>query len=222
MSARIFAGIFLLLSLLACEKKTETTTPEVKSDYFPLSTGNYWVYNTYCIDSFGNDSLYTENDTVRIIGDTIINGNSYKVFRANKDDLFAYFANRFYRDSSGYIVDNYGRTIFSSDDLKDTLYVRHDADYGYADSLSYYGIMEKYQGQVQTSAGSFDNVLNMRLDVADKDNNLIRSNNYLYAPIVGKILFQYFYVNEYQMKNVYYEVRLVSYQVPIQDGINNN
>ena len=59
MKSRILAFAISLLAFMACNK-TDDNNPVIEKDppnYFPMTTGSYWVYNTYKIDSMGNEEL---------------------------------------------------------------------------------------------------------------------------------------------------------------------
>ena len=95
---RVFIAFTLIvsLSLVSCRKddiiedSTNTITPDyssdiavVPNDFHPLSVGSYWVYE---YDTHNPDGTIIDNntiDTVKIIGDTLIDGYSYAIFTAN-------------------------------------------------------------------------------------------------------------------------------------------
>ncbi len=204
-----------MLGLWACEKSSDDATPPVvkEPNYFPLTTGSYWVYNTYRIDSLGNEELLRENDTTTVIGDTLINGNTFKIFYGS---LYGSSIKReqYYRDSSDYIVSPYGTIVFSSVNFTDTLYSGFDPDTD--DPMIFkYTKMENYNSLVTIPAGEFDSILNCPITVhfLKNQNNLIGKNDYLYAPNVGRILHQYFYISQYEMRKEYQERRLVDYYI---------
>ncbi len=109
-----------LFFFIACNKKdapaseTPTTTPTV-ADYFPLVTGDYWLYKQSEYDTSGNIIPQTwKNDSVVIKNDTIINSKTYHIvanyhYLGNLNPVFSY-----YRDSSDCIVNEGGGIIFST------------------------------------------------------------------------------------------------------------
>ena len=52
---------------------------ELTTDPMPLAVGNYWIYETYRIDTLGNETLLSSIDSVYIDRDTIINGYTYYI-----------------------------------------------------------------------------------------------------------------------------------------------
>lgn len=214
MKIKLWVGIFLFLGIIACEKTPNEPASETKKDisYFPLSTGSYWVNNTYQIDSTENETLISENDTMRIIGDSVINGNTYKVFYGKETGIAQGLVKRFFRDSSGCIVNNSGKIFFSINNFIDTLY----SSFTTWDSNVYmYSLMETYENEISLSSGVFDSILNWELTVErhGETKSLIRKNAYLFVPNVGKILCQYFYISTFERNKNYYEERLIDYYI---------
>ena len=76
------------------------------------TTGSYWVYDWYDVDSTGNETLsgIGWKDTMRIVGDTVING---EVFQHYQGKMFNSPTEYYHRDSSGYIVDPNGKISYS-------------------------------------------------------------------------------------------------------------
>jgi hypothetical protein len=113
-------GISLLI-VISCNKKksdlsgsdTIKTTVAV-SDYFPLNTGNYWVYKTTQYDSSGNLIQQTfKNDSVVVKNDTVINSKTYHTV-IEYNFLGSTTPNtQFYKDSADCVIDNNGEIIFS-------------------------------------------------------------------------------------------------------------
>jgi hypothetical protein len=107
--------IFFVLSILyvSCNKNDSNplTTSEsnaTAADYFPLSAGNYWIYEFYSADSTLNFTDQNTIDSIYIEKDTLINGQTYKVL---KSSLFQ--STTFVRDSSDYVVSGDGVKLFS-------------------------------------------------------------------------------------------------------------
>lgn len=113
---------FLICSVclfLACKRDkglAEQITPdktEINTTYpnfGKLAVGNYWIYRRYLVDTSGNRMTTNTIDSCYISKDTIINGKVfYKMYRPN-----TYLSNNtFLRDSSGCIITNSGKIIFS-------------------------------------------------------------------------------------------------------------
>lgn len=119
----------ICLFLFACKRDkglAEQITPdktEVIASYpnfGKLSVGNYWIYRRYLVDSSGNRMITNTIDSCYVSKDTIINGKVfYKMYRPN-----TYLSNNtFLRDSSGCIIANNGKIIFSPQDFSLVYYI---------------------------------------------------------------------------------------------------
>lgn len=100
----------LCIFLYSCKEDEPELLPGAASiEYFyPMKTGNYWVYEVIT-DLMGNPVTQdTLIDTVRIVGTFTANGHTYYDFRSH--NVFA----GFYADSAGYIVryDTTGSTSY--------------------------------------------------------------------------------------------------------------
>jgi hypothetical protein len=107
--------ILFVLSILcvSCNKNnsnplTPSESNATVADYFPLSVGNYWIYEFYSADSTLNFTDQNTIDSIYIEKDTLLNGQTYKVL---KGSLFQ--STTFVRDSSDYIVTADGVKLFS-------------------------------------------------------------------------------------------------------------
>ena len=137
---------FVLLFVFAC-KKDKATDPEPVpqisiNDYFPMTVGNYWIYDIYKVDTSGVEEQYPYSDTIRIIAEEDIDGKTYLVAEidtwlstSNKKDTILY------RDSSSYLIDSEGNfflslnmdeSVIQSKTYNQTPYV---SDYVMADSM---------------------------------------------------------------------------------------
>ena len=115
-----FYSLFLLGTLLitSCKKdQIEEPDPEIAicggaiivNANFPMTTGSYWVYEfqTHMPDGSVNPAITM--DTVRVVGDTTINGKGYRIFTRNLPMPSEYYL----RDSSGYIVNQSGSVFLT-------------------------------------------------------------------------------------------------------------
>jgi len=213
MKANVLLGLSLLFFIVACTEKNDGDSPKIPDppDYFPMTPGSFWVYNCYEIDSLGNESLFIENDTARVIGDTLINGNTYRIFSDRRYITGSPFENFFYRDSLGYIVNENGDIKFARDNLQDTL----QAYYHMGDSTIFvFTRMSDYQGEVVLPGGAYDSLMNHVMYITEEpSSHLIRTLDCLYAPNVGRVLRQSLYVTFYKSQKIYYEQRLVEYYI---------
>ncbi len=112
---------FAMVFAVSCKKTTEEIVPAVKSDYFQLKVGNYWIYEGYQIDSTGVATSTGISDSAYIEKDTMTGGNRYfKLIEA--PFIFSPLQYTiFLRDSSGYLVDKSGRVLASDFNFSDTL-----------------------------------------------------------------------------------------------------
>lgn len=112
--------VFITLSILffSCKKeKPQAPNPSPKiddiiyPDYAHLKTGNYWIYQVFEVDTLGNAIATSQYDSVYISKDTSINGKLYavRVDYQNPAENISYL-----RDSLHYIVNSYGRIVFTS------------------------------------------------------------------------------------------------------------
>lgn len=113
-----FLFIALLVSALAACKKHDDTpigVSVVPNDYLQLTPGNYWIYETFYVDSNGNGAPGSEGgnpplyDSVYVASDTVRNGVGYhRLMKPNEAGSKAY--NTFcLRDSLDYSVEPSGR-----------------------------------------------------------------------------------------------------------------
>jgi len=197
--------------LISCEKSDESLNQKTTLNYFPLTTGSYWVYDTYEVDSSLNETLTIENDTFTVVGDTVINGKDYKMV-CGKDLNSSKKKMRYYSDSSGYIINELGNVIVQFSNFTDTNYVPIP---GWAKEHAYwYYTLNSYEDVLASPYQLTENVLNyeqtiVSLVVDDFEMQL----NSLYAPNIGKIRYQYGYLSELIRDNSYYEVRLTDYHI---------
>lgn len=70
------------------EKASDNETNEepaiTTNEYFPVSVGSYWVYEFKVHQATGEINPNSSFDTLKVIGDTLINGESFFVFNTNK------------------------------------------------------------------------------------------------------------------------------------------
>jgi hypothetical protein len=195
---KLFLLVCTAVLLFSCQKEepkpSEPTEPALKANYLPLKTGNYWVYQRYHVDTFGNETL-SVTDSVIVKGDTIIRNNKYYVLENFMGNAPRY--NTFLRDSSEYIVNEKGVICFSATNFTDILSFREE--YGGGNliyTLSYK--MEKVDNPVTVPAGIFEDVLDFKgtaiLPQSD-GSSITKEINNQYAKNVGKIFEVIHYAN---------------------------
>lgn len=212
-------AIFSLM-LASCEKEpVEHTQPESVLKYYPLSIGNYWVYQNYKIDSLGNEEVFPWTDSIVIEQDSMINGNTYYVLINYPNGRTA--SNQIQgilRDSATYIVDQNGNRIISTSDFGSVLRTRIIAFEGDTLVKSEY-LMDSLKTSQTVPAGNFDaldrianhylyyyqnNELTDQKEVALKD---------YYGYGIGPVSLSYTYVDNYFRTKETYERRLTKYHI---------
>ncbi len=134
----ISAFIILTLVLVSC-KKAEPSIPSTPSDYVYVSTaGSYWVYDCYNVNASGNESIMYSNDTIRLEGDSTINGKTYHWYVGT--EMGSAPIQHFERDSSGYIVNQLGEILYSY--VNNTTMLTATHFYGPYKEVSYVGPQE--------------------------------------------------------------------------------
>ncbi|MCC6371809.1 MAG: hypothetical protein IT236_12440 [Bacteroidia bacterium] len=116
--------IILCLALVfACKKNkaapeedpVEIVTLPVYESYSALKTGNYWIYKEYYITN-GVESETKALDSCYVSKDTLIRGNAYYKYVSSN-----WGTREYRRDSLRYIIDNYGKRLFSSRNFNEVI-----------------------------------------------------------------------------------------------------
>ncbi|MFK7954089.1 MAG: hypothetical protein AB8B73_14670 [Ekhidna sp.] len=199
-SLKIILPLLLSILLISCSKDEVNISEDVLY-YANLEVGNYWVYDWYELTSEG-ESLLHENDTVRILSETIISGQTFFVKSPHKYGA----GNLFLFDSLNAIYSYPARQIFFTldDNAMQTI------DLGPMDEPITTGTYQlRGEEEVDVPAGSFQ-CLNWRgVYVSNKVDYEFgdRFNDNYFAKNVGLI----------QMRTQFYsspndlEARLISY-----------
>ncbi len=205
----------ITLLIINCKKDSlQSPPPDITSTitgYFPLSVGNYWIYDIYRInDTTGLEEQLNIGDTVRIIAEEIINNNTYYSFEQKQHWIsFSYEKDTIYlRDSSEYIVNLAGDIIFSSTDFNNIL---HQIDYSPATFLVEYSVSDTVETRTVPS-GTFE-CLNYKGRVQNTDPNNDKPDRFMhncYADNVGLVFQTIFYSSSYE---THFERRLSDYHL---------
>ncbi len=213
---RVVIALLFLSSIVSCTKDKEEETRNKKTNYTPMSVGNYWVYKNFLIDTMGNETETSRIDTVTITRTENIGAYTYYVFEGtyyttpvNKPRILYKL-----RGSSGYLVDTSGLIHFAHNDYSDSLdhYClkdRHDANV-YCASLQ----MKEGNFNISTPAGTFsakkfNRYITLYEPYLPDDVPNPRNWDIYYADGVGKIMETYFFSTQKD----HYELRLDSYHV---------
>ena len=193
----IFLILILAIGFSSCKKDDPNPEPDPIPqdsvlDYFPLSVGNYWVYERSNCDSTWTDCHTLKNDTIRITKDTLISNQKY--FKIESTNPLNYYVPSFLRDSLDYIVNNNGEIIMSHTDF-DTKFgekyiVSQDTIY------HWYVQMQEEYFDIQVPAGTF-NCLEKRLSFFRHQENFEHEFNthVYYAKGIGPVYYNWMYAS---------------------------
>jgi hypothetical protein len=201
--------------LFSCEKNDKKDEiGNLNSAYLPMSVGNYWIYQIYDLDSYGNENQTNTFDSTVITKDTLINGKKYyrfDCFQCNPNST-SHLYNIYYRDSLKHLITSKGQIWFSEDNFIDTLYKR---TYIYQNDTIYTMTckMERLDQEFNTPIGNFYNLLNFKATVlvnseyTDIENP--RYTNHYYVKDLGLI-----YQSEFGISSDFIqEKRLIRYNI---------
>lgn len=187
MNRLLFFSIAVLFLMTSCLKEKVTDIPQ-PDDYLPMKIGNEWIYETYGIDNptgqIVNTAFCGEQLTIRIVGDTIVNGFQYFEFETTTNGNLC--STRFLRKNEGVLYDIDDIIVFSPIDFTNILHIE-PADPAIANSAG----PTEYQmfnpsAPVNVSAGTFD-VLEYRATIEVFFNGETRECSNFYAKDVGLI-----------------------------------
>jgi hypothetical protein len=205
--------LVLIVLIWGCKKETlvSENNPETTSA-FVSTIGAYWIYEIVQINYDGTETLSTVKDTIRIIGDTAINGNTYTILHGTL--MGGNPGSMYHRDSSGYIVNLHGTILYGFNNFNDTLNSISDFAYDY-----YSYMINELTTEFSVPAGNFSTVVH-QTDVyksngepIDTCGNAFYALQNRYAPNVGLI---------YKTCPYYFEMetcrdrewRLIEYHIP--------
>jgi hypothetical protein len=205
--------IILMVFVWSCKK--DSLLPETHQDdssAFVSTIGAYWIYEIVQIDYDGTETLSSVKDTIRIIGDTMINGNTYAILYGTL--MGGNPGSVFHRDSAGYVVNNHGAIVYSFNHFGDTLHSTSDFAFDYHTYM-----INELATEFTVPAGSFVNVLRQtdmyksNGEPIDTCGNAFYAMQNRYAPEIGLIYktCPYFYEMETCRDR---EWRLIEYYIP--------
>lgn len=172
--------ILSFVVLQACKKDEPDPDPvpqESVLDYFPLTVGNYWIYEVSHCDSTWTECNYSRTDSNYVSKDTMIRGNMYYKIEGRN---FLFPEPFFLRDSLDYLVDHKGNILFSNKDFK-TKFSEEYVVVGDNDTLyHWYNKMDETPFHVDVPAGEFT-CLDKKLSFFRKQENFETEFNSHYA-----------------------------------------
>ncbi|MDA3911988.1 MAG: hypothetical protein PF448_11600 [Bacteroidales bacterium] len=157
--------VLAICSIIYSCQKDENVNEEINDslEYFPLSVGNYWIYQGVMIDTNLVEESLLSTDSVFISKDTIINNLKYFKIEYNGDFSSSIISPGYYRDSIGYLVNHEGKIFFSQTNFTDILLenvVLNDLDTIFTITCK----MERENEIITVPSGSFE-VLNFKKTV---------------------------------------------------------
>ncbi|MGB0430467.1 MAG: hypothetical protein ACPGLV_08330 [Bacteroidia bacterium] len=217
-SLSIVAALSVIALLFSACGNDDTNTPTKKetpkaSDYYPMKAGNYWVYELHETYPDTSYERFMGTDSIHVVGTEIFGTDTFWKVSYNSTFFEQKDAYKYYKDSAGYLIEKPGIKKLSIDNFNDTLYAYNIKGSEQKDFVYVRRYMEKYSGTIQTPAGVFDSLLNLK-----QRNALARPNtfegfpkfyNNLYAKGVGKVYYEFGYLSGLTVT----EARLVKYKV---------
>ncbi len=208
LTAILFLSSLILISCKKTSTTSETTSDSVL-DYYPLKTGNYWVYETSFYDSGYNFiSKASINDSI-LIGPKILK-NGIEYFQLQHFNYMGQSSQQPYitnvRDSANCIVNDYGAVLFSLNSNEVKEYLNFDQDTIYIMKSKFISDLTK----VSLKAGVFNAVnYSTEIELRFEGRKRIRVLNQFYGKGVGQLTKRSLYVGT---ENLVYQ-DLVSYKV---------
>lgn len=177
----IAASVVLLLLSGGCEKEPAGTPSCNGAQYYPLKTGNYWIYRNYKIYSDGNIDE-NDNDSLYISSDTLMLGTRYYHLQGN---FHRKPVNYFLTCNNTRIIsaDNY--IFYKSPDLSDTLKLYPFMGYDFPATIK----TTLLDSQVTVPAGKFNPVMLLEAHSVLDDNTLVVIYKACFAKNVGLVKF---------------------------------
>tara|TARA_B100001109_G_scaffold243092_2_gene228602 strand:+ start:2116 stop:2754 length:639 start_codon:yes stop_codon:yes gene_type:complete len=211
--------MIIALTLFSCKKdeentvQVETQNTPISPNYFPLEVGNYWVYENYSVDTSGNETNLNKQDSVRVIRDTMVNGNRY-FYMYGKEYPTNYEDRGWFRDSSGYLVSLGYQSKLNFVNFSDTLddFINYTSN---GDTLQYtFYMLHLPEIKTIVPAGEFAVIDYLgttitSVEALQKLYDYPRYSHQQYAENVGKV-FQSFH---YSASPNHIEKRLVRYRI---------
>lgn len=178
----------------------------------PSTIGSYWIYEWFVIDSNGVETTMGTFDTLRIIGDTIVNGKVYSTYKGNHFGTYQQIYS-YRRDSSGYVVNDQGKIIYSMKPTGETLNKVLGQFHNYISEVGY-GLENK-----TVPAGTFETIPSY-MWVSKTDGTPITTCGDLafnlgefYSPTQGMIASRTAFITEIEAWCQYREGRLIEYYI---------
>lgn len=199
-----FIAFLILLSSQACKDANEEIKVTEPNAGLVTSTGSFWVYQWFSIDTNGTETEMNLRDSIYVSGDTIINDYSYTIF---KEVSGSSQRTRFYRDSSGFIISDVGERLWNT---KDTGIISSWTDNEFTFSKSILNLSQNIDVLGQTKPAIMSKTTACRLDGKPiSECEQCQSETSYYVKNIGEVLEQTAYIGVCSRL----EKRLVKYQL---------
>ncbi len=152
MSQKYLLFAILVTGIYSCKKEdvetlnVVTPTEQISNNYFPMTIGSYWVYEFDM--HLANGTIVDNNiiDTIMVIGDTLISGESYFVFETNKPSSNIIYYRRI--NEIGEVVSQNNQLICPPDNSYSNIYNSH---YGFSGLDTTYHYWEEFSGLTEVN-----------------------------------------------------------------------
>jgi len=214
-------GIMSYLALTSCKKDENKVTTTV-SNYFPLSVGNYWIYNVYEHDLKTNVDSLIGTDSLYIKRDTLIKNQKYCILseQTSNKNVYSFFTFPVLRDSVNCVLYSYRDTVhtyLNYTNFTDTVGKWHYRDY---DPSIKSGYVKQYKINAiyNVPAGHFNDIIDKRqvLITAQKsgcDQNDSMISHHYFANNIGMIYYNAFFTVDFLSCGIRYDFKLVRYKI---------
>ncbi|UKN00453.1 hypothetical protein K6119_11995 [Paracrocinitomix mangrovi] len=205
--------VLVILTIFSCRKdpSVKIETPNEPSSFDLVTTqGSWWKYDWFKIDSLGNETLTTIKDCVYVVGDTLINGNTFTHLHGDFHIFNSY--DWFWRDSAHYIVNQNGQKLYSTIEGIDTLEIIEGTE------VNNYFITDGTEYEMTVPAGTF-NVYDSELHYSYNNGSPFTNcedtwvKHTKFANGIGMISTQTGFISQIQTQCSYDESRLTEYYI---------
>ncbi len=212
----LFSALLIAIVMLsACKKDDgddEITVTPTTPQYFPLTVGSYWVYEIFKGDTLGHYVSTGKFDTVFVAKDTLINGQTYALFKGTRYGVGPIINLNAYRVQGDFIINSNNRYLLSWADFTNTI----DKDsLIHPDGTMVFRYEAKMQSglkSVQVPAGNFqalERVTQIHYTIPGMPHPL-RDYSKFFVEDVGMVIDEYGYSGTWFIT---YQKRLVRYHI---------
>ena len=200
MKCKLFAAFVGSCLLIGCGQDPSIVKMSLPNtiELFHYKTGTIWVYEVLVTpeDTAAAPTLIN-NDTIRVIGDSLIRGNVYKIISLKE------FGNRnlqFYRDSSGCLINSSGKIIFSMVN-QGLIYNKTFFVIGNDTLYNFFELSDGASRNIQVPLGNFYALSKIRFtNFPTPKETIQRVSPTYYAPGIGLIWYERFFLGSKRAK----------------------